>query len=243
MMSWRWMLMAGTLMLLAFAIVLMPLAFAHGLAGSPLGRDASAFGPVWNGRLYTASAGPARFERVDVALRPVALLTGQAVFDWQVSDSGARGAGVAYAGLASAGLRETRLSGTFHALGLPLPGVGADDTLSLEIGELAFTGAGCVQAAGEVRTSALIGIASRYEVDAPLLQGPLSCEGGVLFADLSGTSADMEIRVTVSVAPSGLYRWSAEAVLIDASLTPVFSAAGFTQDGPVWRHRGEGQLA
>lgn len=243
MMSWRWMLFAGVLAVLVFAIALMPLAFVHSLAGSPLGVQASVYGRVWNGRLYTGAVGPARFERVDVALRPASLLTGQAVFDWQLSDSRARGAGVAFAGLTEAGLRDARLSGTFRALGLPLPGVGAEDTLSLDIGELAVTEAGCVRAGGEIRTSALIGIAARYDVNAPLLQGSLSCESGVLFADLSGESPDMDIRLTVSVTPSGLYRWSAEAVLIDASLTPVFSAAGFTQDGTVWRHRGEGQLA
>lgn len=243
MMSWRGLLIAGALLLVVFAIALMPLAFVHGLAGQPLGVQASAYGRVWNGRLYNAVAGPARFERVDVALRPASLLTGQAVFDWQISDTGARGTGQAFAGPSTAGLREARLTATFHALGLPLPGGGAEDTLSLEISGLAITSAGCVRAEGEIRTAALIGLAARYDVAAPLLQGSLSCAGGVLIADLSGTSADMEIDLTVSITPSGLYRWTAEAVVIDAALTPVFSAAGFTQDGRVWRHRGEGQLS
>ncbi|WP_394693813.1 type II secretion system protein N [Hyphobacterium sp.] len=234
-------LLASGLLLVAL-IAMMPLAFLHGMAGQPLGAQASVYGRVWDGRLYNVAAGSARFSQVNAALRPASLITGRAGFDWQIVDPNARGSGQGFVGFTGFGLREAQLTSRFRSLGLPVPAAMMDESLSLDLAELAFDDTGCVAADAVIRTSALMGLAARYDVAAPMLEGALSCRDRVLFADLSGQSADMEIVLTLSLSSSGLYRWTAEAQILDASLTPVFSALGFTQDGAIWRQRGEGQL-
>jgi hypothetical protein len=241
-MSWRTLTLTGVVFLLVALIALMPVSFVHALAGGRLGEDASTYGRIWDGRIYGAGAGAARFERIDIGLRPTSVLTGRAVFDWQLADPEARGSGLAMAGISSFGVRETQFTATLRGLGLELPGIDPAESVSFGINELTFERTGCHHADGDVRTAALVGFAAPYDVAAPLLEGPLGCNQGNLTADLTGNSADMMLTLNLSLAPSGLWRWTAEARLPNEGLTAVFSAAGFTQDGDVWRARGEGQL-
>jgi hypothetical protein len=232
----------GAVLVLVALIMMMPLAFIHGVAGQPLGAQASIYGRALDGRLYNAAVGNARFSQVNAALRPASLFTGRAGFDWQIVDPNARGNGQGFVSFTTFGLREAQLTSRFRTLGLPMPANVLDESLSLEIAELTFDGAGCVAADAVIRTSALMGLSARYDVAAPMLDGALSCRDGVLFADLAGQSGDMDIRLELSLSASGLYRWTAEAQIMDPSLTPVVSALGFTHDGAIWRHRGDGQL-
>jgi len=241
-MGWRTLLVTGVVLTLAALIALMPMRFVHGLAGQPLGTQASVYGRVWDGRIYNAAAGRARFDQVEMRLRPLSLLTGAAVFDWTLSDPEARGQGAALAGPGGAGLRDARLTTTLRGLGLDLPALDPAESASFEIDELRFGSEGCTAASGHVRTAALIGFARRHDVEAPLLDGPISCENGVLGVALAGTSAAMSLDMRVTISPTGLYRWTIEARLMEDRLTAVFSAAGFTQDGETWRLRGEGQI-
>jgi general secretion pathway protein N len=241
-MSWRQIALIGTAFVLIALIALMPLSFARALSGDWLGDGASTYGRIWDGRIYGAGVGPARFERVDVGLRPLPLLTGRAVFDWQLADPYARGEGEAVAGLGGYGVRNAQLTATMRALGLALPGVDPAESVQLDIETLTFGRDGCRAAAGDVRTAALVSFAASYDVTAPMLTGPLGCNQGNVTAELTGESGDMSLLLTVSVSPSGFWRWTAEARLPSDRLTAVFSAAGFTQDGEVWRSRGEGQL-
>ncbi|WP_421792871.1 type II secretion system protein N [Hyphobacterium sp.] len=232
----------GVVFVIIGLIALMPLSFAHTLSGNAFGPSATTYGQIWYGRVYGARFGPAAFERIDLGLRPVSLLTGKAVFDWTVSDVNARGEGQVFAGFGTSGVESARLTTSLGGLGLTLPAISPEETVSFNIAHLSMNEAGCQEVDGEVRTSALIGLAGHYGVAAPMLSGPLSCNHGVLEAALSGDSDAFDLTILVSLAPSGLWRWQAEADIQDASLTAVFSSLGFVQDGEVWRARGEGQL-
>lgn len=232
----------GLVFLLAALIALMPLSFAHTLSGEALGQTATPYGRIWNGRIYGARLGEAAYERFDLGLRPLSLLTGRAVFDWTLSDARARGEGEAFVGFSSAGIRQSRFTSTLSGLGLTLPAFGGNEAVSFDIEHLSFDNSGCQEAFGEVRTPALMELASRYDVAAPMLSGPVSCNNGILEAGLSGANAEFSLMVRISLTPSGLWRWEAETEIHDQRLTPVFSSLGFVQDGGLWTARGEGQL-
>lgn len=241
-MSVRWLFVIFPLLFAGFLVGHMPLSFVTGLAGNNLGNDDSAFGSVWDGHLYGVSIGGARFERIDVRLRALLLLTGRAAFDWALDDAETRAHGLTAASLSGYTLEDVELISTLGGLGVNLPAIDPGESVSLNLSHMRFDPSGCVAASGEIRTGALIGLASQHAFDAPLLSGPLSCVDGVLFADLSGESADMALDLELSLTPTGFYRWRAVARLDDVSLTRVFSAAGFESDGENWRARGEGQL-
>lgn len=241
-MSWRHLALSAIAMLTVALVALMPMRFAHIMSGEALGEGISTYGRIWDGRLYNVAVGRARFERIDGGLRPLSLLTGQAVFDWTLADPEARGEGEAFAGFSEHGVRNASLTTTLRGLGLPMAALDPAEAVSLDIEQLTFSANGCRDASGTLRTAALVGFAAPYDVRAPMLEGPLGCNQGNLVVDLSGETPDMALTLTVSLSPSGLYRWAAEARLPNQSLTPVFSASGFTQDGDIWHARGEGQL-
>lgn len=185
-------------------------------------------GTIWSGRLTDAVAGRVPLGTVDVAVRPLSLLSGAP----RVALSGAVGRGtVSRAGVDDA-TAQIPLTGQFGAI--PIAGIG------LEGVSVRFDDGRCARAQGRVsaRFSGAIGGLSLAQG----LTGAARCDGADLLLPLVSQSA-ME-RLNMRVAASGRYRAEFIVKAGDEALAGKLGAAGFrpAQGGLVLRLSGTLQV-
>ncbi|MBB4210210.1 general secretion pathway protein N [Rhodothalassium salexigens DSM 2132] len=206
--------------LLAALVATVPLSVAVRLAGLPAGvAHGGAHGTVWGGRLEAVRVHGADLGRVQLALRPLALLSGRWRLDWFADGRSALGQGRLETGLLGGGwtLSRTRLQVDLADMGLPLP-VAPLGRAWLEAERLVWRADGCGAAEATAGTDVLAANAEALNWRGPRLDGPVQCQAGRLVARLTGATpaggtADpasgagtTEARLTLSVAPEGLAR-------------------------------------
>lgn len=180
-------------------------------------RDVS--GTIWSGRLEGAALGaqPLGDLRARVFFLPLLAgetrlaLTGEGAFRGLFIR---RGQAMAVEGL--------DIRAPVSALGLAEAG-----TATLSQATFAFQGPTCEAASGRARIEGLAGAGWT----APMLEGPLVCEGGRLVARLAGRDASIDLSATLAFERTG--RWTLDLVArpADPLISAALSAQGF-QPGP-----------
>tara|TARA_R110000868_G_scaffold2384_9_gene17775 strand:+ start:10328 stop:11065 length:738 start_codon:yes stop_codon:yes gene_type:complete len=230
---------AGVAALIIWLIVLMPLKAVLMLAGSAgVSGYQEVYGTVWDGRIRGLRLAGLPIEDVHVALRPLGLITGRLVADWQIADTSARGHGRLALGATGFTLSQTDLSLQLSRIAvLADTGLDPQERIFLTIDQLEINGATCRIAEGEVRSAALVSLARSFELEGPVVEGPLTCRDGALVLDLAGETSDLSLDAELLLAGDG-FDWQVETRTGRAELADGFALAGLERDGDVWRRSG-----
>ncbi len=224
---------AGAISLMPARVVLDPIARSAGL------RFEQAHGPLWDARLYGVSLAGQRAEsaRLQVAFWP--LLTGRVRAVVDVS-----GPGLSLSGTLSRGggeVRITGLAGDIAAWRLPGAadlGLSGPDGVVFSLDEAVFDEeAGCVSAAGVLRSDMLVSAGARYQTELPALSGVFTCSGPRLAVEASGESPVVALDGRALMGASAA-EWSVQARGDAREIAIVMIALGFEDQGGVWRASG-----
>ncbi len=163
-----------------------------------MGADIRYSGTIWDGR----AAGLNDIGAVSFKLSPKALISSQLPLTFQT-----RSPAMQMSGKASPGrLKDFRFSGTLGQLPL------RDGRLIELRGQVEFTiadmkiGEGCVSVTGQAATDFLTRNEARWRWRGPKLAGPISCEGGDLKVEMSGSENGQTIQADFRLLKDGNYR-------------------------------------
>ncbi|WP_203291643.1 type II secretion system protein N [Maricaulis parjimensis] len=228
-------------LLLVWLIVLLPLKAVVMLAGGDRLGFSDVYGTVWDGRIYDLDVQGVAIRETAVQLKPLGLLTGRLVVDWQVDDPELRGRGKAVLGGNRIDLSRTDISVTLDRLDAPdLPGLDRAERVQLRLGRLELDQGVCRQASGDARLGALASLAAGYGLDGPVLTGQFACRDDRLVLDFTGTSDGLELSGDVVFETEAMV-WSLTAQTDEAAMADMLAIAGLRREGDVWR--GEGRQA
>lgn len=228
--------------LLIWLIVLLPLklvAVATGGAAAYGYRDV--YGTVWSGRAYGVQLAGEAVQEIEVSLQPLALLRGAVRARWRASDDSLRGRGIAELAGDRVRAESVNLVVDLGRFGIDaVPGLDPAEPVYITVNRLEMDGDRCVEAAGDLRTGALIAPARAYAIEAPMLTGQLDCREGELVLAWSGESDAFSLAGDV-ILRSSSYEWTVQAATQRGELTDMFALAGLVRDGDIWRGEGEGR--
>ena len=204
------------------AVAFFPMSMAADMAvrQAPDFRFGEASGSVWDGKLTNVSYGQQTIGDLSVKTDLMALFGGKAAGTVGMTRDGLTGqAGISYAiGNGGVGLTDLKLAGdTAMVPGMPPSIARTDGKFTLNAKDVKFANGLCETASGEVWTDALTKVNYKGWVG-PELRGPVTCAGGKLQVEASGTAAtgedvlatmsigqhlEMELTATVSNAGQG----------------------------------------
>ncbi len=234
----RWVLIILVLILL-IGIITFPMRLAVAWAGLDKGpltmRGAS--GRIWNGTLYSAAIGPVQLGDVAAALKPGALLAGQAklalTFPGGTGQS-AKGSAVLIRSGDSFGIEGMTGQVPLGQWLAPLPAPVAD----FEDFSVRFAKGQCAQATGLVKLQ-MPALLPGLNLSNGLAAAP-RCSGERVLLPFKGQSG-ME-QVNLYVAADGAYRATLRLEGLPDIAAPVLQSRGFEQDGAAWELAVEGRF-
>jgi len=223
-------LVFGLVCFLAFLIAATPARFVFDLALRPAGVEAGLVqGRVWDARLWRIQTGELSIAAARAQLAPASLLSGSARFNVVLADPALRAEGVAV--LRPGGVQISNANGVVRLDRVmpELAAVAPDETLQFDIETLALDADGrCEAASGDARSSALIALGERYEVELPVLRFDLMCLGERVGAAVSGASDAVSLSGRLRVGDQGL-EGRVEARSTVNTVIAALSFAGFDQ--------------
>lgn len=178
------------------AVAFLPMSMAADMAAKqmPDFRFGEASGSVWDGKLTNVSYGQQTIGDLSVKTDLMALFGGKAAGAVGMTREGLAGqAGISY-GIGGGGLDLTdlKLAGdTAMVPGMPPSIARTDGKFTLDVKDVKFANSLCESASGEVWTDALTKVNYKGWVG-PELRGPVTCAGGKLQVQASGTAATGE---------------------------------------------------
>lgn len=211
-------------------VVRFPLSLALAWSGAPITAE-RVTGTIWNGQLTGVRAQGYDIGRVDIAARPLALLTGRFGADLAVSGPLVTGTASLAAGTSRVAVDEADLRVDISPLGLrdafeaPMAG-----QVELAARDLVLTPEGCRQGIARVETDTLVRSAKRYGGEGFVLAGDGKCEDGIFLLPLSGEGPEGAAEVTIRLSRSG-YQTELMIEPTDPDLAAALSAYGFQQQG------------
>ena len=225
-------------LLLVWLIVLLPLKAVTVVASGAgrLGYE-DVFGTVWNGRVYGLTVQGERVREIAVSVAPLPLLTGRISADWRAADDGLAGNGHAVIAPGYLRLDNASLTAPLARLANVRDGLDPRDPVFLRLARLELRDGRCVEAAGSVRSGALIEPAAAHGVDAPPLEGDIACEGGDVAMTFSGETPDVTVNGRAVLRPGG-YDWQLDVRTDNPDLADVLALAGFRAEGDGWHAEG-----
>lgn len=225
-------------LLLVWLIVLLPLKAVAVAAGGAraLGYD-DVFGTVWNGRVYGLAVRGQRVREIAVSVDPLPLLAGRISADWQAGDEGLAGSGHSVIAPGRVRLDNVSLTVPLERLTGGRDGLDPRDPVFVRLARLELREGRCVEAAGTVRSGALVEPAAAYGVDAPPLEGDIACEGGDLVMAFSGETPDVTVNGRTVLRTAG-YDWQLDVRTANPDLADALALAGFRAEGDRWHAEG-----
>lgn len=181
----------------AGGVALFPMSTAADMAKQRLPdlNFANASGSVWDGKLGALSYGEQTIGDVSVKTDLFSLFTGKAAGKVGMAREGLTGeADIAY-GLGDNGLdlRNLKLAGDAAMVpGMPTTIAAAGGKFTLNVSHVKFANSLCEDASGEVWTDALTKVNYKGWVG-PELRGPVTCAGGKMQVQASGTAQTGEV--------------------------------------------------
>lgn len=225
-------------LLLAWLIVLLPLKAVAVAAGGArqLGYE-DVFGTVWSGRVYGLTVHGERVREIAVSVDPLALFTGRISADWRAVDEGLTGNGHAVIAPGHVRLDNASLTLPLERLTGRRDGLDPRDPVFVRLVRLDLREGRCVEAAGTVRSGALVEPAAAYGVDAPPLEGDIACEDGDVALSFSGETADVTVNGRARLRAGG-YDWQLDVRTESSDLADALALAGFQAGSDGWHAEG-----
>ncbi|MEL6364776.1 MAG: type II secretion system protein N [Pseudomonadota bacterium] len=224
----------------------LPLAAVAGWAGlHKAGLSyARAEGTLWRGVLVGARFNGHALGDVTVAAKPAALLAGRASMSFAMDGDGVLGRGGAAVGLD----RRVRIMDarflvdldrfSYYFSELPFGGAVEADVRSLTFGPR-----GCEVADARIATDAFKETAAAMRGEAPVLDGPLRCDGDALLADLAGGADNDRVALTARLGPDLSYALRLSVRTDDPSVSSLLPMLGFMGEDDQFNYALDGKLA
>ncbi len=220
----------------AGGVALFPMATAADMAKQRLPdlKFANASGSVWDGKLGGLSYGAQTIGDLAVKTDLLALFGGKAAGKVGMAREGLAGeADISY-GLGNGGLdlKNLKLAGdTSMVPGIPPTIAAAGGKFTLNVANVKFANSLCEDASGEVWTDALAKVNYKGWVG-PELRGPVSCAGGKMQVQASGTAETGEV-VQASLDIGQHLDMAMTATVSNAGTTAIeaLTSVGFVLEG------------
>ena len=197
-------------------------------------------GTVWNGRIMGVYLNGQPVGDVDVALKPLSLLTLDPSMDLQWGGAGGRGAGtVTVLGSDSVEVSDVRLQQSISSLESLSPDLRAiGGTFRVSQAHILIEGQSCETASGELQTDTLALAAQRFGRQFSNLTGTLSCEDGAFDLNMSGASeAGDSLVIDGQATLQGSAAINVSANTRDSDIEALLANAGFSREGDSWVYR------
>lgn len=218
------------------AVAFLPMSMAADMAAKQLPdfRFGEASGSVWDGKLTNVSYGQQTIGDLSVKTDLMALFGGKAAGVVGMTREGLAGqAGISY-GIGGGGLDLTdlKLAGdTAMVPGMPPSIARTDGKFTLDVKDVKFANSLCESASGEVWTDALTKVNYKGWVG-PELRGPVTCAGGKLQVQASGTAATGEqVLATMNIGQHLDMEMTAEVESAGPGAIEALTSIGFELEG------------
>ena len=243
--SRSWVLAAGCLLgAVAYGLAFAPVMLITERSFKAPLTYGSATGTIWRGEIEGLSLGAQPIGDVTYRLKPWSLLALNISGAVEI-DGAAQGAGQVSLGFGqSVRLRDVQLSAPHRMLVGLAPDIrNAPGGIEIALDHAHFRGGRCQSIQGRARTAALEAVGARWGWLGPALEGPLSCEAGLMIADLSGVSGEGEaVSVRLTLDEAGAARLRAEVRQASGSLTLALRQLGFVNEAGVLVHERRARL-
>lgn len=195
-------------------------------------------GTIWNGQALRVRRGDVELQRVETALDPGSLLSGRMRVQTEIIDPRVQARAVI--GVSSNGIdiRDAQgavaLSAWPGLAALPAFALAGDAVVQLDGVSVSLDHEGrCLSAEGAMMSAALADLGERYDLDLPIVDMTLSCEGEQVALSLTGAGPTLDLagRIVLST-PQPSYRL--RATPHDPAAGPVLSLLGFQAEGADW---------
>lgn len=218
------------------AVAFLPMSMAADMAAkqAPDFRFGEATGSIWDGKLTNVSYGEQTIGDLAVKTDLMALFSGKAAGTLGMVREGLSGqAGISY-GIGNGGLdlSNLKLSGdTAMVPGMPPSIARTDGKFTLDVKDVKFANSLCESASGEVWTDALTKVYYKGWVG-PELRGPVTCAGGKLQVQASGTAATgEEVLATMNIGQHLDMEMTAEVSNAGPGAIEALTSIGFSLEG------------
>ena len=193
-------------------------------------------GTVWNGRIMGVYLNGQPVGDIDVALRPMSLVSLQPKVDFQWGGAGGRGAGtVGMSGdmISASNLRIEQRISAMESLSPEVRAVGG--VFRLSQGALRIEGNQCTSATGRLSSDTLSIAAEQFGREFSDLSGTLDCVDGAFSIDMNGSGPTGD---TVAVAAEATLYGRSEIRIVantnDDEIESLLASAGFNRRDGVW---------
>ena len=228
--------------LLWFAAAQVPLGFA--LRKLPLNASGVQWtqseGTIWNGRIMGVYLNGQPVGDVDVALKPLSLISFEPSMDVQWGGAGGRGAGtVTILDEDSVEVSDLRLEQSISSLESLSPDLRAiGGTFRVSQGLIRIEGPVCESARGRLQTDTLALAARRFGRQFSDLTGTLRCSNGAFDLTLEGDSpAGDSLAINGEATLQGSATINVVADTQDREIETLLANAGFSRENGTWVYR------
>ncbi len=220
----------------AGGVALFPMATAADLARQRLPdlKFANASGSVWDGKLGGLSYGAQTIGDIAVKTDLFSLFSGKAAGKVGMAREGLSGEADLSYGLGDGGLdlKNLKLAGDMSMVpGMPSTIAAAGGKFTLNVGHVKFANSLCEDASGEVWTDALAKINYKGWVG-PELRGPVTCAGGKMQVQASGTAQTGEaVQASLDIGQHLDMQMTATVENAGATAIEALTSVGFQLEG------------
>lgn len=196
--------------------------------GVSLGR---ASGSIWNGSIKDVVWRGVRVGDVQITLKPLLLLRGQAAARVEIDNVGAvKGTINIASGLSSTiSIEDTQITVLVDRMPVIVPIRGS---ASFTVREAIFNSQGCERLVADMQTNALTKSSTGSDWRGPILSGSAHCVDGRMVLPIEGGNESERIAVVMEIQNDGLFTIDAEVNTNNESLATMLGVVGFSmRDG------------
>ena len=197
-------------------------------------------GTIWNGRIMGVYFNGQPVGDIDVALKPLSLVTLQPGLDVQWGGAGGRGAGtltlIDSDSFEASDLRLQQNVASLESLSTDLRAIGG--TFRLSNGRVRIDGQRCSDASGNLHTDTLALAAEQFGREFSDLTGTLGCENGAFDLAMRGQGPAGD---TIAISAEATLQGEATIDVIinteDSDIEMLLANAGFAREDGAWTYR------
>ena len=226
------------LVFLAGLVIFAPARLVYDALG-PVGVQSGLVqGTVWDGQALRVRRGNFEVRQVDTALVPFSLLSGRMRVDAEITDPAIQVRAMVSVGSDQIDIHQAHGVVTLSALSsLSMMSTGLfplDASLQLEGVSVTLDHEGrCLSAEGAMMSPALADLGARYDVDLPIVDMTVRCDGDALALALTGAGPVLDLEGVV-LLEEGRSSYRIRATPHDPEASQVLSLLGFRADGADW---------
>lgn len=196
-------------------------------------------GTIWDGRIMGVYLNGQPVGDIDVALKPMSLLSFRPAMDVQWGGAGGRGAGQIMLDGETVSATDLRLEqqvAALESLTNELRAIGG--VFRLNHGAVQIENGVCLSAAGDVQTDTLARAAQQFGRTFSDLAGTISCENGAFNIVMNGTGGEGDtVAIDADATLTGQSNIDVIVNTADRDIETFLANAGFSREDGVWTYQ------